>query len=166
MKQLHERKLKFLTVYTINQCSWYLSCSKPFQMQSLCSVKQRYKNCLINLVVPFHIASSVLFLFFQKHHHVIKNFSQPWRKLNSPRKTMCSFQSVLRVVSTNQCSAILPRATAGVFWLIRDVPSLVHQRGKGIHVQCSKVEGRRCLSVHVLACRFLLLVELYSFLPL
>lgn len=91
---------------------------------------------------------------------MIKNFSQLWRKQNSPRRTMCSFQSVLRVASTNQCSAILPQATAGVFWWIQDVPSLVHQQGKAVHVQYSTVALRTCPSVYGLSCGFLLLVEL------
>lgn len=81
-----KRKLKFLTVYSINQCGWYLSCSKPLQRQSLHTIKERYKNCLINQVGPFHIASSVLFLFLPKASSCDQELQSALEEAKQPQK--------------------------------------------------------------------------------
>lgn len=81
-----KRKLKFLTVYSINQSSWYLSYSKPLPIQSLYAIKERYKNYLINRVGPFHIASSVFFLFLPKASSCDQELQSALEEAKQPQK--------------------------------------------------------------------------------
>ncbi|KAF7253533.1 SPARC-related modular calcium-binding protein 2 [Varanus komodoensis] len=82
------------------------------------------KSC--NSVVP--VSVSDLAKETKQQHPVTKNFSQHSKKLNNPKKTMCSFPSVLMGGFTNQCSVILQQDIAGVSLLTQDAPSLVHRQ--------------------------------------
>lgn len=81
-----KRKLKFLTVYSLNQCSWYLGCSKPSQRKYLYKIKERYKSCLINLVGSFHLSSSILFIFHPKASSCDQELQSALEEAKQPQK--------------------------------------------------------------------------------